>query len=133
MSSFVFLDTTPASSGRPVIRKKEDRVPLDRLFAEHRWIGVLITEDSSFHWPTKRIHVYSETSRRAALEFVCIFGHDGLSDFPHPYVAVVLLADSQRGPRCHSGPDAGPPGSRVCLLACVRRVSDHAGAEQLLR
>ena len=46
----------------------------------------------------------------------------GLSDFPHPYVAVVLLADSQRGPRCHSGPDAGPPGSRVCLLACVRRV-----------
>ena len=25
----------------------------------------------------------------------------------HPDGAVVLLADSQRGPRCHSGPDAG--------------------------
>ena len=33
-------------------------------------------EDSSSHRPTKRIHVYSETSRRADLEFVCIFGHD---------------------------------------------------------
>ena len=36
-----------------------------------------MTEDSSSHRPTKRIHVYSETSRRADLEFVCIFGHDG--------------------------------------------------------
>ena len=35
-----------------------------------------MTEDSSSHRPTKRIHVYSETSRRADLEFVCIFGHD---------------------------------------------------------
>ena len=44
----------------------------------------------------------------------------GLSDFPHPFVAVVLLADSQRGPRRHSGPNAGPPGSRVCLFrACT--------------
>ena len=44
----------------------------------------------------------------------------GLSDFPHPFVAVVLLADSQRGPRRHSGPNAGPPGSRVCLFrACA--------------
>ena len=25
---------------------------------------------------TKRRHVYSETSRQAGLEFVCIFGHD---------------------------------------------------------
>ena len=41
------------------------------------WTGVLMTEDSSSHRPTKRIHVYSETSRRADLEFVCIFGHDG--------------------------------------------------------
>ena len=39
-----------------------------------------MTEDSSFHWPTKRRHVYSETSRRADLEFVCIFGHDGLDE-----------------------------------------------------
>ena len=37
-----------------------------------------MTEDSSSHRPTKRIHVYSETSRRADLEFVCIFGHDAL-------------------------------------------------------
>ena len=40
------------------------------------WTGVLMTEDSSFHWPAKRRHVYSETSRRAGLEFVCVFGHD---------------------------------------------------------
>ena len=42
------------------------------------WIGVLMTEDSSSHWPTKRRHVYYETSRRAGLEFVCVFGHDGM-------------------------------------------------------
>ncbi len=41
------------------------------------WTGVLMTEDSSSHWPTKRRHVYYETSRRAGLEFVCVFGHDG--------------------------------------------------------
>ena len=35
-----------------------------------------MTEDSSSHRPTKRIHVYSETSRRADLEFVCVFGHN---------------------------------------------------------
>ena len=40
------------------------------------WIGVLMTEDSSSHWPTKRRHVYYETSRRVGLEFVCVFGHD---------------------------------------------------------
>ena len=40
------------------------------------WIGVLMTEDSSSHWPTKRRHVYYETSGRAGLEFVCVFGHD---------------------------------------------------------
>ena len=28
------------------------------------WTGVLMTEDSSSHWPTKRRHVYYETSRR---------------------------------------------------------------------
>ncbi len=43
------------------------------------WTGVLMTEDSSSHWPIKRRYVYSETSRRAGLEFVCIFGHDGLA------------------------------------------------------
>ena len=32
-----------------MIRKKEDCVPLDRLFAEHSRIGVLMTEDFSFH------------------------------------------------------------------------------------
>ena len=31
------------------------------------WTGVLMTEDSSFHWPTKRRHVYSETSRQPVL------------------------------------------------------------------
>ena len=40
------------------------------------WTGVLMTEDSSSHWPIKRRYVYSETSRRAGLEFVCIIGHD---------------------------------------------------------
>ena len=39
--------------------------------------GVLMTEDSSSHWPIKRRYVYSETSRRAGLEFVCIFRYDG--------------------------------------------------------
>ncbi len=44
----------------------------------------------------------------------------GLSDFPHSFTAVVLLADSQRGPRCHSWPNAGSPGSRVSLFrACA--------------
>ena len=44
----------------------------------------------------------------------------GLSDFPHPYVAGVLLPDSQRGPRCHSRPNAGSPGSRVSFFrACA--------------
>ena len=42
------------------------------------WTGVLMTEDSSSHWPIKRRYVYSETSRRAGLEFVCIFGHDAI-------------------------------------------------------
>ena len=36
-----------------------------------------MTEDSSSHWPTKRRHVYYETSGRAGLEFVCVFGRDG--------------------------------------------------------
>jgi len=36
-----------------------------------------------------------------------------LSDFPPPFIAVVLLSDSQRGPQCHSRPKAGSPGSRV--------------------
>ena len=40
------------------------------------WSGVLMTEDSSSYRPTKRIHVYSETSRGAGLKFVCVFGHD---------------------------------------------------------
>ena len=38
---------------------------------------MLMTEDSSSHWPIKRRYVYSETSRRAGLEFVCVFGQDG--------------------------------------------------------
>ena len=46
------------------------------------WTGVLMTEDSSSHWPIKRRYVYSETSRRAGLEFVCIFGHDGFPPSP---------------------------------------------------
>ncbi len=43
------------------------------------WTGVLMTEDSSSHWPTKRRHVYYETSGRAGLEFVCVFGHDAIA------------------------------------------------------
>ena len=35
-----------------------------------------MAEDSSFHWRTKPRHLESETSRRAGLEFVCVFGHD---------------------------------------------------------
>ncbi len=46
------------------------------------WTGVLMTEDSSSHWPIKRRYVYYETSRRAGLEFVCIFGHDALAADP---------------------------------------------------
>ncbi len=43
-----------------------------------------------------------------------------MADFPHSFTAVVLLADSQRGPRCHSRPNAGSPGSRVSLFrACA--------------
>ena len=44
-----------------------------------------MTEDSSSHRPTKRIHVYSETSRRADLEFFCmglrgfVWVEDGIS------------------------------------------------------
>ena len=41
-----------------------------------------MTEDSSSHWPIKRRYVYYETSRRAGLEFVCIFGHDALAADP---------------------------------------------------
>ena len=43
---------------------------------------MLMTEDSSSHWPIKRRYVYYETSRRAGLEFVCIFGHDALAADP---------------------------------------------------
>ena len=46
------------------------------------WTGVLMTEDFSSHWPIKRRYVYSETSRRAGLEFVCIFGHDEVKPIP---------------------------------------------------
>ena len=39
-------------------------------------------QDSRFrlhsHFRTRRGHVYSETSRRAGLEFVGVFGHDEL-------------------------------------------------------
>ena len=49
------------------------------------WTGVLMTEDSSSHWTIKRRYVYSETSRRAGLEFVCIFGHDGAARKGGPY------------------------------------------------
>ncbi len=58
------------------------------------WSGVFMTEDSSSHWPIKRRYVYSETSRRAGLEFVCIFGHDGLPEVDsslHPAAPVPLL------------------------------------------
>ena len=47
------------------------------------WTGVLMTEDSSSHWPIKRRYVYSETSRRTGLEFVCIFGHDARGSEVH--------------------------------------------------
>ena len=41
------------------------------------WTGVLMTEDSSSHWPIKHRHVYSETSPRPGVEFVCVVGYDG--------------------------------------------------------
>ena len=54
------------------------------------WSGVFMTEDSSSHWPTKRRHVYYQTSRQAGLEFVCVFGHDDQATFrqaaPQGYV-----------------------------------------------
>ena len=41
------------------------------------WLsGFDMTDDSSFHWRTKPGHLQSETSPRAGLKFVCIFGHD---------------------------------------------------------
>ena len=55
------------------------------------WTGVLMTEGSSSHWPTKRRHVYYETSRRAGLEFVCVFGHDAQASFTTEASAVALL------------------------------------------
>ena len=39
---------------------------------------MLMTEDFSFHWRTKPRHLQSETSRRAGLDFVCVFGHDAI-------------------------------------------------------
>ena len=56
------------------------------------WSGVFMTEDSSSHWPIKRRYVYSETSRRAGLEFVCIFGHDG----QHTYISQLRTRDAQQ-------------------------------------
>ena len=58
------------------------------------WIGVLMTEDSSSHRPTKRKYVYSETSRRAGLEFVCIFGHDGVGPAHVPYQLTYFGSDA---------------------------------------
>ena len=53
------------------------------------WTGVLMTEDSSSHWPIKRRHVYSETSRRVGLEFVCIFGHDAIAHMQSELIATI--------------------------------------------
>ena len=61
------------------------------------WIGVLMTEDSSSHWPIKRTYVYSETSRQAGLEFVCIFGHDEVrSETQSSFGRVALKSRSTR-------------------------------------
>ena len=43
---------------------------------------MFLLQGTSSHWPIKRRSVYSETSRRAGLEFVCIFGHDDLDNLP---------------------------------------------------
>ena len=43
------------------------------------FLGVLMTEDSSFHWLTKRRHFQSGTARRAGLESVCVFGHEWIT------------------------------------------------------
>ena len=40
------------------------------------WLGVLMAEDSSFHWLTKPRHVYSETSAEPVLSSFVFFGHD---------------------------------------------------------
>ena len=55
-----------------------------------------MTEDSSFHWRTKPRHLSSETSGRAGLEFVCIFGHDelGVSLFIRPVCQTPAQFDS---------------------------------------
>ena len=56
------------------------------------WTGVLMTEDSSSHWPIKRRYVYSETSRRAGLEFVCVFGHDANTNHK-VWIGVLMTED----------------------------------------
>ena len=67
------------------------------------WTGVLMTEDSSSHWPIKRRYVYYETSRRAGLEFVCIFGHDGLERTALP------TSWGRIGPECLNLTAMAPP------------------------
>ena len=61
------------------------------------WTGVLMTEDSSSHWPTKRRHVYYETSGRAGLEFVCVFGHDALGPGANTDTKLLIYGLFQKG------------------------------------
>ena len=53
--------------------------------------------------------------------FAGFSGTTGLSDFPRPFIAVVLLSDSRRGPRRHlPWADMGSPGSRAeSFRACM--------------
>ena len=96
-----------------------------------------MTEDSSFHWRTKPRHLSSETSGRAGLEFVCIFGHDelGVSLFIRPVCQTPAQFDSTfKRPleRCklltrwafeyfdQTGPSFGTGRDRKCNLGCAQ-------------
>ena len=79
------------------------------------WSGVFMTEDSSSHWPTKRRHVYYETSRRAGLEFVCVFGHDAFGSCRIDLVST--SAGDHRSCRRHE--------SRIQRFRCVRPLCLH--------
>src|ERR1041385_2765647 len=60
-----------------------------------------------------------EQGYRPATLFVGFSGTMGLSDFPDPFIGVVLPEDSRHGP-ASSGPNLGSPGSRArCVRTCL--------------
>ena len=60
------------------------------------WLGLLMTEDSSFYWRTKPRHLSSETSRQAGLEFVCVFGQDGVTSWAAALVPSIRIGSVVR-------------------------------------